>query len=113
MKTALGSPGAARVLEAAETRRCYGAKCFYAAWRIGELYMTCGSAGRWCCCGRDVGRETARLLLRGLLASTVLADLERWVQFVADLDHNAVPDEKMDGREALRLVLERLRAERT
>jgi len=72
--TALGSPGAGRVLRAAETRRCYGASGLYATWRIGELYLVCDSAGVWAVCGREVGRATARLFLRSLLADQLVAD---------------------------------------
>jgi len=76
----LGSPGAARVLGAAGTRRCYGASGLYAAWRIGELYLTCDSAGRWCCCGREVGRATARLILTGLLAPDATREFAEWLE---------------------------------
>ena len=122
-----GSPGAGRVLRAAyrttDGWRCPGR----AIWRIGDPNSD-GSAdlerdascGAWRVCqawgtepndssGWIVDRSTARLLLSGLLAEGMWRELVEWVRFVADVYHNAVPDEKMDGGEALRLVLAKLR----
>lgn len=82
MVTALGSVGAARVLRAACRRGCGGRswvdergelvlRCIYKPW-LGRV--TWDVPKGWS--RTDIDRDTARLLLRGLLAPQVVAELE-------------------------------------
>ena len=98
---AFGSVGASRVLRAA-WHGTYGPAPGHRCWRLGDYNSDSSidleysaDRGKWSVYrpwaddnrkGWDVDRETARLLLRGLLAEEMVKELVEWMEVKA---HNA------------------------
>jgi hypothetical protein len=89
--TCLGSPGAARVMLAAE--QCEWGVLVWGVlvWQLpGDSELLFNPYWRrtewWRLNGHPISRDTARLLLRGLLAPGMLEEVRGWVDLAAEAD---------------------------